>query len=406
MPQLQVKGVFNMGKIGTKKVILFTAVFFAIILIIIICIIAVKFKSMELNALPSNFIGAIIGALIGAVITVVLLYGQTSFEADIEENRRKLEEDKIKNIRILEMKTPIFKGFINSVWEVWKAQIITIEKFDQLTTQYYQNLMIYLKDESKLEVIGNALTAMGEKIDKTTYNEILELRKNIVTIIDTLSEDIGLGGKIDMDIMDKHDKIVFPTRLKKKLLNKLNEALNVNGNSSPFKEGKYESIWEGRRCIFITFELKGCEGIKLAIGEIGAPGGPGGRLDFLDLVFMVDPSIQDQEIKKLRDNAKYNRLDNKRLDNNVKRTKVLRLSDPIPDDNYVKKYLITDEDNKPIPYLDFLNEESMKNFREKDYPDILSKRVLYHLYEWWKIGELAELGYIEFFKKHIKQEIQ
>jgi len=134
----------------------------------------------------------------------------------------------------------------------------------------------------------------------------------------------------------------------------------------------------------------------LAIGEIGAPDE---KLGFLDMVFMADSAIQ--EIKDFRAKDQNLRLDLKRLDNNVK--KVLRLSDPIPDDNYVINHFIKNEDNEPIPRLDFKDEKSMKKFRERDYPDILSKRVLYHLNEWWKIdGD----GYIEFFKKHLKQGTQ
>lgn len=361
------------------------AIIITITAIIIYCLISVRFNVFPVDVLPSNFNGAVLGALIGALITFVLLRGQTS-----------LEEDKRKDIRILEKKTDIFQDFINSVWEVWNAQEITVENFDKLTGQYYQNLMIRLKDESKLKVIGNALTAMGKKIEKTTYKDKLELRENIVTIINTLSEDIGLGGKIDQTIMNGHDKIVFPTRLKKDILSKLNEALGVKDTNSLFKEGKYETIWEGRRCLFITFELKGYPGIKLAIGEIGAPDE---KLGFLDMVFMADSAIQ--EIKDFRAKDQNLRLDLKRLDNNVK--KVLRLSDPIPDDNYVINHFIKNEDNEPIPRLDFKDEKSMKKFRERDYPDILSKRVLYHLNEWWKIdGD----GYIEFFKKHLKQGTQ
>jgi uncharacterized membrane protein YgaE (UPF0421/DUF939 family) len=136
----------------------FSAIIAAIVAIVLFCIIAVVFNVMPLNALPMNFIGATLGALIGALITLVLLRGQTD-----------IEEKKGKDIRILEKKTEVFQKFINTVWEVWKDQIITIEEFQNLTSQYYQNLMIFLKDKKRLKDIGDALTAMGGKINKSNY---------------------------------------------------------------------------------------------------------------------------------------------------------------------------------------------------------------------------------------------
>jgi hypothetical protein len=364
-----------MGKKLSSRMIFLVVVVFVVAFVIIMYIISVKTNVMKPIEVPSNFIGAISGALIGALITFILLKGQTN-----------LEEEKRKDIRVLEMKTKIFKDFINSVWKVWEGQIITIEKFEELTRQYYQNLMIFLKDESKLEVIGKALTEIGCKIDKTTYEDSKELRKNIVTVINTLSEDIGLGGKIDTKIMDKHDEIVFPIRLKKELLNKLNEKLGVNDNNSLFKGGKYESIWEGKFCEFITFELKEYPGIKLAIG-IGAQAPIP-----IHMVFMADPVIQ--QIDKFRDKSSGNRYWRRF-------GQVEKVSDPIRDDDY------DEEDKTTTPELNFSKEESMKKFREekRNFPDILSKRVSYYLEKWKKEKrwEIEGLGYIEFFEKYLKK---
>jgi hypothetical protein len=86
---------------------------------------------MPIDALPVNFIGATLGALIGALITLVLLRGQ----ADIEEKKGK-------DIRILEKKTDGFHGFINAVWKVWEDQVITIEEFQNLTSQYFLAVVV------------------------------------------------------------------------------------------------------------------------------------------------------------------------------------------------------------------------------------------------------------------------
>ena len=81
-----------------------SAISAAIVAIIIFCVIAVVFNVMPVDALPVNFIGATLGALIGALITLILLRGQTA-----------IEEEKGKNIRILEKKTEVFQDFIDTV---------------------------------------------------------------------------------------------------------------------------------------------------------------------------------------------------------------------------------------------------------------------------------------------------
>jgi hypothetical protein len=352
-----------MGKTGKIRINYLSAIIAAIAAIIIFCIISVTFNVMPLDALPSNFIGATLGALIGALITLVLLRGQTD-----------IEEKKGKDIRILKKKTEVFQGFINEVWKVWENQRITIEEFQKLTSMYYQNLMIYLKDKSRLKDIGDALTKMGGKIDKDTHEDTSELRNNIVAIINTLSEEIDLGGKIDTRIMDEHDKIVFPILFKNMLLNTLNEALDTKNAASDYKEGKYESIREDKHREFITFELKKFPGIKLLIGEMGA--------DNLQMIFMADLAIQ--QINEFRYNEYGGKL--RRRFGPQK-----SLSHPIPED----------EDKTHTPVLDFSKEESMEVFRikKRNFPNILAKRVEYHLSEW----KINEFGIIEFLEKHLGQ---
>jgi hypothetical protein len=318
---------------------------------------------MPLDVLPANFIGATLGALIGALITLVLLRGQTD-----------IEEKKGKDIRILEKKTQVFQEFIKAVWKVWEDQVITIEKFQNLTSQYYQDLMIYL-DKTRLITIGNSLTKMGEKIDKNSYKDTIALRGHIVKIINTLSDDIHLGGEINTEIMDKHDEIVFPVLFRKMLLSKLNEALNTNDGTSDFKEGKYELIWEGANHEFIVFELRNFAGIKLAIGEMGA--------QKLKMVFMADPKIV--QLNNFRHSG-YKGVFRKRFGDQP------FVSDPIPND----------EDKTSTPPLDFSSKDSMDVFRteKRNFADILAKRVLYYLNE-WKTDFKDGLGIIEFLEKQL-----
>jgi hypothetical protein len=342
------------------------AVVVGIVLLIIFCVISVVSSIMSIDVLPENYIGAMLGSLIGAIITMVLLKGQTD-----------IEEKKGKDIRILEKKIGVFQDFINTLWDVWKDQKIDMEEFRGLTASYYQNLMIYLKDEARLKEIGKALTAMGKKIGKVSYDDSRELRKNIVAIIDTLSADIGLGGKIDTDIMDEHDKIVFPVHFKQEILDKLNKALN--DNAPIFNEGKYETIWEGAHNEHIIFELKNHPDVKLAIGiKTGFP--------YLIMCFMADQNIQ--QLNDERD-PRYRGQYRNRLN------KAETISDPTPDD----------ADKEKVPKLDFSDEESMEFFRTKkhNFPDILAKRVLYHLEKWYGDGTGIE-GIQEHFDKCLSEK--
>jgi hypothetical protein len=347
----------NEGKI---KIGYIAAIIAAIVAIVVFCVVSVVFKTMPIDALPANYMGAALGSLIGALITLVLLRGQTD-----------IEEKKGKDIEILKRKTEIFQQFINVVWKIWEDRVITVEEFQNLTSQYYQNLMIYLKGET-LKKIGNALTEMGRQIDKNTYDDMVKLRTSIVTIIDTLSAEIDLGGKIDTEIMDEHDKIMFPVLFKKTLLNTLNKELNTNDSASEYKKGNYEFIKEGQYHLeYITFELNRFPGIKLVIGPIG---------ENFRMVFMADERFQ--QIDKFRHPNERRAYFRRRFGPQT---------DPLRDN----------EDKTPIPVLDFSKEESMKKFRGegRDFPNVLAKWVQFHLREW----KLEELGIIEFLEKYLGQ---
>jgi hypothetical protein len=345
---------------GEKKINYFAAIICAIIAIIIFCAIAVIFNVMPLNSLPVSFLGATLGALIGALITLVLLRGQTD-----------IEEKKGKDIRIHERKTEVFQKFIEAVWKVWSDKKITIEEFRDLTSQYYQYLMIYIKPDDKkgkkaddkedrLKIIGKCLSKMGECIDKP--EKVDELRDRIIDIINVLSKELELGGKIDNEIIKEHEKILFPLDFRKELLDNLNKEL---GSIDPaFEEGKYESIREDKtEQVWITFGLKEYPGIKLAIKF-------GGNLK---AVFMAD--------------LKFRNIDRQEHTKGIFRRRVVNdkdLVEPLPDDEY----------NKTIPPFDFSKEESMKEFKEKGFENILARRTRLFVSQ-WEMNGLNILQYLE-----------
>jgi hypothetical protein len=299
----------------------FLAIIAAIVAIVVFCIVSVIFDVMPVGVLPTNYIGAALGSLIGALITLILLRGQTD-----------IVEKKGKDIRILERKMKVFQNYINMVWKVWEDQKITVDEFENLTSQYYQNIMIYLKDKKRLNTIGEELTKMGGKIDKNTYDDTQKLRESIVTIINTLSEEIDLGGLINTDIMDDHDKILFPILFRKMLLKELNEKLKTKG----FREGKYEIIKENEDREFITFEIEKFPDVFLTIWV-------GGGVKKTEMAFMASFNL-DAEFRRRKEHSGSFRY---RFGSNGH---PVNLSVPIPDD----------EDNTPTPPLNFTNEESIQ----------------------------------------------
>ena len=341
-----------------------SAIIASIVAIVVFCVVSVVFGVMPVEALPSNYTGAALGSLIGALITLILLRGQTA-----------VVEEKGKNIRILEKKVEIFHNYINAIWKFWEDPKITIEEFQNLTSQYYQNIMIYLKDKDRLAVIGRALTMMGKKIDKNTYDDTQELRENIVKIVNTLSAEIDLGGQINTAIMDDHDKILFPILFRNMLQDELNKKLKTSG----FEKGEYKIIKEGgydRK--FITFKMEKFPDVFLAIWV-------GGGVKKTEMTFL--PS--DELDAKLRRRREYKGGFRCRFD--LKKYPV-DLSEPIPGD----------EDNSTAPPLDFTNGESIQVFRERkrDFPSTLAKRVLYYLSE----DKERNLGEVEeFLEKELEQ---
>jgi len=361
-----------------------TALKVAIIAFIGLCIVSVVLRVFLPDAFPSNLIGAVLGAVIGAIITFILLVGQTSHQIDLEENKRKLEEDKIRNIHILEMKTKVFKEFINSVWKVWEDQIITIEKFEELTGQYYKNVMIYLKEESKLKAIGNALTNIGNKIDKTTYTDSLELRENIVTIINTLSEDIGLGGKIDMDIMDKHDKIVFPLIFKNQILEDANKVLPED----TFENGKFEFIQEFRNESsreYLCFDFKKYKGCKIVIDGFDNKGDDIKKyLNQIGFSLFVDTNYH--KFDDFRIGGRYKHRINFGID------KTINLLEPVEGE----------KDAVQSPQINFTDEKSMEKYRteKSGFAPIFARRIKY----WFDEIKIGDYDILKFLKEYYEEQ--
>jgi len=167
----------------------------ALLCAILFCMVATMTNMIEAADLPVNIVAALLEAVITAVITVVLLSGQSA-----------AEEVKERNVKVFEKKAAIFQNYIDKVWEIWEDRIVDKDEYRELTALYYRSLMIYLNPKS-LEAIGEALSLMGDCIDTdATETDNRRLRDAVFAIIDTLSTELALGGKIDTRIYEELER--------------------------------------------------------------------------------------------------------------------------------------------------------------------------------------------------------
>jgi hypothetical protein len=219
------------------------------------CAIAVIFNVYSLGELPASFIGAALGAVITGVVTVVLLEGQS-----------RAEEIKERNVKVFEQKSIIFQNYINQVWEVWEDQIITADEFQKLTADYYSKLMIYLKPES-VGKISDFLSKIGDCIDKDLFEDYIKLRDNIIEIINILSDEINLGGRIDKKKVDELDEKMFPSLFKKELVEAFKrKLLSTDLFFDPVLEKKYRLQNE-----YLIFRFKEFPKCQISIGPFDNP---------------------------------------------------------------------------------------------------------------------------------------
>lgn len=168
---------------------------FILLLAVVFCLIATTFKVFTVDDLPLNFIAALLEAVVTAIITVVLLSGQSA-----------AEEVKERNVKVFEKKSEIFQDYIDIVWNIWEDHTVTSEEYLQLTSLYYKKLMLYLNKKS-LRIIGEKLSAIGKLIDNENQTERkAELQDSLINIINTLSDEISLGGHIETDLFKDLDQ--------------------------------------------------------------------------------------------------------------------------------------------------------------------------------------------------------
>jgi uncharacterized membrane protein len=168
----------------TKNIIILVL---AVVCIIAFFVFAGVTEAISIPEIPSSFLGAAAGAAITAVVTLLLLQGQT-----------RAEEVKERNVKVFEKKSAIFSEYIDDVWNAWEDRKVTDKEFHILMGNYYKKLMLYMS-ASSAKIIGEQLKIIGPFAgnDDPSERDRQNLQTALIAIINTLSDEISLGGHID-----------------------------------------------------------------------------------------------------------------------------------------------------------------------------------------------------------------
>jgi len=202
----------------------------AILCLIGFVIITIIFNVYSITALPSSFMGAAFGAIITGIVTLIffinaikyvtnlLMMEITGFMTIIKlQEKSNVDEVNQDNAAVFNDKLRVYKEFIAVIWKIWEGRNLDHDKYLELTSKFYKELILYLNNASQ-KTIGEALLAIGDCINKDV-NEDNEfentLRENTFKIIDCLITELSLGGGIDKELfwnIDKKMELYRPKR--------------------------------------------------------------------------------------------------------------------------------------------------------------------------------------------------
>jgi len=197
-----------------------------IVVLAIVCILAFfvfagATKAIDILEIPASFLGAAAGAAITAVVTLLLLQGQT-----------RAEEVKERNVKVFEKKSTIFSEYIDGVWKTWEDRKVTDDEFKKLMGDYYKKLMLYMS-ASSAEVIGKQLEIIGPFAgnDEPSDTDRAKLQTALISIINTLSDEISLGGHIDESLFMKLGKEAKEAEARSRRSNTSFKMLGIKPNT-------------------------------------------------------------------------------------------------------------------------------------------------------------------------------
>jgi uncharacterized membrane protein len=169
----------------------------SVVCILVFFVFAAVTEAIRLPEIPSSFLGAAAGAVITAVVTLLLLQGQT-----------RAEELKERNVAVFKDKSRVFKKFITKLWSAWNDHEISGKEYLNITSSFYKELMLYLNEKSQ-QTIGNALKEISDCVGVVAdpgSDTDKKLREFIVKVMNTLINELSLGGFIHPELFEELDK--------------------------------------------------------------------------------------------------------------------------------------------------------------------------------------------------------
>jgi uncharacterized membrane protein len=209
--------------------------------ILVFFVFAAATKAILLPEIPASFLGAAAGAVITAVVTLLLLQGQT-----------RAEELKERNVAVFKDKSEVFKKFIGNLWNAWDDHKIDRKEYYTLTSSFYKELMLYLNAKSQ-QTIGNALLGISDCIDVAAdVGSVVDkkLREFIVVVMNTLIEELSLGGSIDAELFKNIERKMDEAE-QQSLDQPAGEIIDVAGRvRSPRTTFKMLGVKKGAKLVF------------------------------------------------------------------------------------------------------------------------------------------------------------
>jgi len=190
---------------------------------------------------------AFLGAVITAGITLVLLIGQSN-----------AEEIKERNINIYKKKSRLYQNYIKKLNQIIENQPIKIKDFEIVKSEFYSKLVIYLNTKFHKgitdcfeEIADCVVSSIDDHFvtDKDKTENFDKLRRNLINITNIFVKDLGLMGKIDINLLMNTDKILFFKLFRATLLqevlncfSKEKELIVKKGFYAYPKDSEYEYI--------------------------------------------------------------------------------------------------------------------------------------------------------------------
>jgi len=337
---------------------------------------------------------AFLGAIITADITLLLLSSQSS-----------AREIKERNVKVFKKKSKLYEKYIAKLNQIIEKQPIKINDFKDIESEFYSKIVLYLKKKfrekitccfediaycAETSVIEESLNDHFET-DNTKTKNFDRLRRNLSKIKNILAEDLGLAGKIDMDLLMKTEEKIFSELFRATLLQEVIDCFSKE--KELFIKGVFYAKEEDDDP-YIILDLQGENSLA---GEIYI--GPFVNRDKERLKFKVKaPQINrvaDWYVLKYGNDKEkcFISLENKEAQDEYDEKGYIDLSLPLDDDTFKDSELDRDMYNKFIPSFCIEDSGSLYSRYHGIYLDVckaIAKRAYHYFRKTYAISQKGE----------------